>query len=96
MSNTVPPPDFALVRVMTHHSLQQVFQTTDRFLNWIWSSTHGTFDPTIVPEERLQRYYPYSSRDGKPPFDFRGNKEESRVCRLVAVKQGPGEDRNSP
>ena len=82
---------FHITKSYDTHSTQQVFQTIDSLLNWLWSSTHGAFDPTLVTEERLQRYYPYSSRDGKPPFDFRGIKEESRVCRLVAVKKGLGE-----
>ena len=68
------------------HITQLVFQNMESLLNWISSTTHGAFDPTLVTEERLRRYYPYSSRDGKPPFDFRGSKEESGVCRLVAVK----------
>ena len=68
------------------HMTQLVFQTMESVLNWISSTTHGVFDPTLVTEERLWRYYPYSSRDGKPPFDFRGSKEESGICRLVAVK----------
>ena len=79
---------FRITKSYDTHSTQPVFQTIDSLLNWLWSSTHGAFDPTLVNEERLQRYYPYSSRDGKPPFDFRGIKEESRVCRLVAVKKG--------
>ena len=82
---------FRITKSYDKHSTQQVFHTIDSLLNWLWSSTHGAFDPALVTEERLQRYYPYSSRDGKPPFDFRGIKEESRVCRLVAVKQGSGE-----
>ena len=82
---------FRISKSYDTHSTQQVFQSIESFLNWLWSSTHGAFDPTLVTEERLQRYLPYSSRDGKPPFDFRGIKEESRVCRLVADKKGPGE-----
>ena len=67
--------------------MQLVFESIESLLNWLWSSCHGVFDPTLVTEERLQRYYPYSSRDGKPPFYFRGIKEESSVSRLIAVKQ---------
>ena len=78
---------FRITKNYDTHSIQPVFQTIDSLLNWIWSSSHGAFDPALVTEERLQRYYPYSSRDGKPPFDFRGIKEESVVCRLVAIKK---------
>ena len=77
---------FRIAKSYDTHSTQQVFQTIESLLNWLWSSTHGAFDPKLVTEERLQRYYPYSRQDGKPPFDFRGSKEESRVCRLVAFK----------
>ena len=66
---------------------QLVFESIESLLNWLWSGLHGVFDPKLVTEERLQRYYPYSSRGGKPPFDFSGNKEESTMCRLIAVKQ---------
>ena len=86
-----PSAGFRITESYDTHSTQQVFQTIDSLLNWLWSSTHGAFDPTLATEERLQRYYPYSSRDGKPPFDFRGIKEESRVCRLIAVKKRLGE-----
>ena len=82
---------FRIAKSSDTHSIQPVFQTIDSLLNWIWSSSHGAFDPALVTEERLQRYYPYSSRDGKPPFDFRGIKEESGVCRLLAVKREPEE-----
>ena len=82
---------FHITQSYDTHSIQPVFQTIDNLLNWLWSSTHGAFDPTLATEERFQRYYPYSSRDGKPPFDFRGIKEECGVCRLVAVKQGQAE-----
>ena len=80
---------FRITKSYETHSTHQLFQTIDSLLNWLWSLTHGAFDPKLVTEERLQRYYPYSSRDGKPPFDFSGVKEESRICRLVAVKQEP-------
>ena len=82
---------FRITKSYETHSTQPVFQTIDSLLSWIWSSTHGAFDPTLETEERLQRYYPYLSRDGKPPFVFRGVKGESGVCRLVAVKKGPEE-----
>jgi len=68
-------------------STQLVFQNIYSLLKWIWTLTHGVFDPKLATEERLQRYYPYASRNGKPPFDFRGIKEESAACHLIAVKQ---------
>ena len=66
--------------------MQLVFESIESLLNWISSTLHGVFDLKLVTEERLQRYYPCLNRDGKPPFDFRGIKEESGTCRLVAVK----------
>ena len=68
-------------------SAQHVFESIESLLDWLSVSTHGVFDPTLVTAERLQRYHPYTSRNGKPPFDFRGTKEQSLFCRLIAVKQ---------
>ena len=74
---------FHITNSYNTHSIQLVFQAIESLLNWISSTTHGAFDPKLVTEERLNRYYPYSNRDGKPPFDFRGR---LGVCRLIAVK----------
>ena len=77
---------FHIIRSYDTLSTQIVFESIESLLKCLWSITHGAFDPNLVTEERLQRYYPYSSRNGKPPFDFRGNKEESTICRLTAIK----------
>ena len=77
---------FHIVTSYDTFSKQMVFESVESLLNWIRSASHGVFDPTLVTEERLQRYYPYSSQDGKPPFDFREIKEESSVSRLIAGK----------
>ena len=63
---------------------QLAFESIESLLNWLWSTVHGVFDLKLVTEERLQRYYPCLSRDGKPPFDFGGIKG---ISRLIAVKQ---------
>jgi len=78
---------FHIVKSYDTFSKQLAFETIESLLSWICSSLHGVFDRALVTEERLQRYYPYSSRDGKPPFDFSGIKEEASVSRLIAVKQ---------
>ncbi|XP_078370435.1 demethylmenaquinone methyltransferase-like [Oculina patagonica] len=85
---------FQIIKSSNTLSTQLVFPTTESLLHWIWSTTHGVFKPKLVTEERLQRYYSYSSRSGKPPFDFRGNKEESPVCQLITVKQA--RDKSTP
>jgi len=37
-----------------------VFESSESFLKWLWSTTHGVFDLSLVTEERLQRYlHPY-------------------------------------
>ena len=77
---------FHIIESYDNLSTQIVFESIESLLNFLWSTTHGVFDPKLVTEERLQRYYPYSNREGRPPFDFRGIKEESGVCRLIAVK----------
>ena len=66
-----------------------VFENTEKLLKWLWSTTHGVFDPSLVTEERLQRYLAsYTKGDGKTPcLDLRGVKEESTICRLLAVKK---------
>ena len=78
---------FKIINSYEAISPEMVFESLEILLKWLWSTTHGVFDPTVVTEERLQRYYPYSSRNGKPPFDFHSSREESVVCRLIAVKQ---------
>ena len=78
---------FHIIKSYDTLTTQLVFQNIESLLKWIWTLTHGSFDPTLVTEDRLQTYYPYSSRNGKPPFDFRDSKEESGICRLIAVKQ---------
>jgi len=67
-------------------SAQHVFESIESLLDWLSVSTHGVFDPNLVTAEHLQRYHSYTSRNGKPPFDFRGTKEQSLFCRLIAVK----------
>jgi len=81
---------FHIVESYDTESAQLVFESVESLLKCLWSITHGVFDPKLVTEERLQRYYPYSNRSGKPPFDFRGIKEESTICRLIATKQVRG------
>ena len=65
-----------------------VFESVESFLKWLWSTTHGVFDPKLVTKERLQNYLqPYKGPDGKPCIDFRGSKVESGNCRLIAFKK---------
>ena len=78
---------FHIIRSYDTFCTQLVFEGIESLLNWLWSTVHGVFDLKLVTEERLRRYYPCLNRDGKPPFDFRGIKEESGMCRLIAVKQ---------
>ena len=70
---------------------QFAFENIDALLKWLWSTSHGVFDLSIVTEERLQEFLAlYSDKDGKPNLDFRGNKEHSTHSRLVAVKPAVG------
>ena len=78
---------FHIIDSYDTESAQFVFENTEGLLKWLWSTTNGLFDPKLVTEERLQRYYPYSSPAGGQPLDFRGINEETTVCRLLAVKQ---------
>ena len=79
---------FEIVKSYEIQVPQKGFENIESLLKWLWSSTHGAFDLSLVTEERLQRYLiPYSGEDGKPRLDFGAVKEESTACRLVAVKQ---------
>ena len=77
---------FHIIKSYDTFCTQLVFESIESLLNWLWSTSHGVFDLKLVTEERLQTYYPCLNRDGEPPFDLRGIKEESGACRLVAVK----------
>ena len=67
--------------------LQFSFESIDGLLKWLWSSTHGVFDLSLVTEDRLQKYLSlYSDKDGEPCLDFRGASEHSTHSRLIAVK----------
>ena len=71
--------------------LQFVFENTDALLKWLWSTTHGVFDISLVTQARLQEFLSlYCDKDGKPNLDFRGVKEHSTHSRLVAVKPATG------
>ena len=79
---------FEILSSYDTNSSEIVFDGVESFLKWLWSTTHGVFDPAFVTKERLQNYLqPYTSPDGKPCLDFRGSKVESGNCRLMAVKQ---------
>lgn len=78
---------FHIVKSHDIQSAQFVFESTEALLKWLWSTTHGAFDPALVTKDRLQNYYPYSNRNGRPPFDFSGIKVESTICQLLAYKQ---------
>ena len=56
---------FKIINSYEAISPEMVFESLEILLKWLWSTTHGVFDPTVVTEE--QRYYPYSSRNGNPP-----------------------------
>jgi len=80
--------EFEMLTSYDTDSSEMVFESTESFLKWLWSTTHGVFDLSLVTEERLQRYlHPYKDQEGKPCLDFRGSKVDSADCRLVAVKQ---------
>lgn len=78
---------FHIINSYETESAQFVFESTEGLLKWLWTTTNGLFDPKLVTEERLQRYYPYSRPTGGKPLDFRGIKEETTVCRPLAVKK---------
>ena len=52
-----------------------LFSTTDSFLKWLWSGTHGILDPKHITQERVEKL-------GKPPFSMK----DEYFSRLVTVK----------
>lgn len=65
-----------------------VFENIKSLLEWHWSTTHGLFDPSLVTEERLQRYLaPYTDNNGVCCLDFGIKAEEEPHCRLVCYKE---------
>ena len=78
-----------IIRSFDTHCKGLVFATVQELLEWQWSSTYGVFDPSLVTEERLQKYLaPYTDEDGKLSLDFRGMKHEKvTASRLKAVKK---------
>ncbi|XP_067045243.1 uncharacterized protein [Acropora muricata] len=59
-------------------------ENTTKYLEWLSSTTHGAFDPSLVTEERLNKYsFAQREKDGK----FRINAEEDHSCRLIAFKK---------
>ena len=80
---------FEIIRSFDTHCKGLVFETVQELLEWQWSGTYGVFDPSLVTEERLQKYLaPYTDEDGKLSLDFRGMKHEKvTASRLKAVKK---------
>ncbi|XP_068686739.1 demethylmenaquinone methyltransferase-like [Montipora foliosa] len=68
--------------------IKLVFENTNSFIKWLWSSIHGIFDPSLVTEERLQSYLAlYKNKNGNCSLEFAVNAEEEPNCRLVAFKK---------
>ena len=79
---------FEITRSVQTECVELVFEYVEELLKWHWSTTHGVFDPSLVTEERLQKYLaPYTDENGKPCLDFRGMKHEMPVCQLLAIKK---------
>ena len=79
---------FEITRSVQTECVELVFEYVEELLKWHWSTTHGVFDPSLVTEERLQKYLaPYTDENGTPCLDFRGMKHEMPVCQLLAIKK---------
>ena len=80
---------FKIIKSYESYSGQFAFKTDESFLNWLWSTTHGMFDLSLVTEERLQRYSALCgsnddvSNSQQPKFQS----GKTPLCRLIAVKQ---------
>ena len=64
------------------------FENIKSLLEFHWSTTYGVFDPSLVTEERLERYLaPYTDNSGVCCLDFGKKAEEEPHCRLVCYKE---------
>ena len=67
---------------------KRIFEDTKSLLEWYWSTTHGVFDPSLVTEERLQRYLaPYTDNSGVISVDFEIKSDEGAFWRVIAKKE---------
>ena len=75
---------FKIIKSYESCDVELVFETIESLLNWHWSTTHGVFDPSLVTEERLQRYLAMFGNNScqQPKFQF----GKYPVCKLIAVK----------
>ena len=80
---------FKIIKSYESYNGQFAFETDESFLNWLWSTTHGVFDLSLVTEERLQRYSALCgsndnvSSSQQPKFQS----GKTPLCLLIAVKQ---------
>ena len=77
---------FHIVNTYDKQRTQFVFESTEMLLKWLWTTTNGSFDPKLVTEECLHRYYPHLRPTGGQPLDFRGIKEETTVSTAGSQK----------
>jgi len=76
---------FEIIRSYETHSRDLIFESSASLVEWHWASTHGVFDPSLVTEERLQRYLAlYCEKDVNNVFQR--IRAKLPVCRIVAVK----------
>jgi len=76
---------FEIIRSYETHSTDLIFESSASLVEWHWASTHGVFDPSLVTEERLQRYLAlYCEKDVNNVFQR--IRAKLPVCRIVAVK----------
>ena len=68
---------------------KHMFKDTKSLLDWHWSTTYGVFDPSLVTEERLQRFLvPYTDNSGVFSVDLEIKSEEGEPFRrVIAYKE---------
>ena len=65
-----------------------MFENIKSLLEFHWSTTYGVFDPSLVTEERLERYLaPYTDNNGVCCIDFEIKAEGETNWRLVCYKK---------
>ena len=80
---------FEICRSFQANPPKIMFEDTKSVSEWHWATTHGVFDPSLVTEERLQRYLaPYTDNTGVFSVDFEIKSEEREpFCRVIAYKE---------
>ena len=80
---------FKIIKSYESYTGDLAFETDENLLNWLWSTTHGVFDLSLVTEERVQRYLALCGSNDDVSSSQQPKFQSGKIplCRLIAVKQ---------